>query len=84
MLMSEYERERRFLDRQEDSEWRCYGKCMFFTYSNCRAAILLGKPVTKQVISHGRSVSLDVRTAPPFDSPLCCLRRRGGLGVEPM
>lgn len=54
------------------------------THSNCRAAILLGKPVTKHVISHGRRVSLDVRTAPPLASPLCCLSRRGGFGVLPM
>ena len=53
------------------------------TYSNCKAAILLGKPVTKHVISHGRSESRDVLTAPPLDSPLCCLRRRTGLGVLP-
>lgn len=53
------------------------------TYSNCSAAILLGKPVTKHVISHGRRESRDVLTAPPLDSPLCCLRRRTGLGVLP-
>lgn len=53
------------------------------TYSNCNAAILLGNPVTKHVISHGRKESRDVLTAPPLDSPLCCLRRRTGLGVLP-
>ena len=53
------------------------------TYSNCKAAILLGKPVTRQLISQGLNESRDVLTAPPLDSPLCCLRRRTGLGVLP-
>ena len=53
------------------------------TYSNCRAAILLGNPVTRQVISHGRNESREVLAAPPFVSPLCCLSRRAGLGVLP-
>ena len=52
-------------------------------HSNCRAAILLGKPVTIALIIHGRLSSLEVRYAPPCARPLCCLRRRGGLGVEP-
>lgn len=53
-------------------------------YSNLRAATILGKPETSAIISHGRSESRDVRTAPPFASPLCCLRRLGGFGVEPI
>jgi hypothetical protein len=53
------------------------------TYSNCKAAILLGKPVTSRLISHGLNESRDVLTAPPLDSPLCCFRRRTGLGVLP-
>ena len=53
------------------------------TYSNCRAAIFEGKPVTIVVISHGRNVEAEVRVAPPTASPLCCFRRRGGFGVEP-
>jgi len=43
------------------------------TYSNCRAAMLDGKPWTMQVISHGRSVCRAVLVAPPFVWPLCWL-----------
>lgn len=46
-----------------------------WTYSNCNAAIWLGKPVTMQLISQGRRLGLLVRTAPPFAIPLCCRRR---------
>jgi hypothetical protein len=53
------------------------------TYSNCKAAILLGKPVTKQVISQGRSESFEVRAAPPIASPLCCRSLLTGFGVLP-
>lgn len=53
------------------------------TYSNCNAAILLGNPVTSNAISHGRSESREVLTAPPLTSPLCCFRRRTGFGVLP-
>jgi hypothetical protein len=63
-------------ERDEDGMQTC-------TYSNCKAAILLGKPVTRQLISQGLSESRDVLTAPPLDSPLCCFRRRTGLGVLP-
>ena len=42
-----------------------------WTYSNCKAAILEGKPVTMHVISHGRSDRVAVRLAPPLDMPLC-------------
>lgn len=48
------------------------------SYSNLRAAILLGKPETTATISHGRSDAREVRVAPPFTSPLCCLSRLGG------
>ena len=54
-----------------------------FTDSNCKAATFEGNPDTIQAISHGRRESLEVLTAPPFDSPLCCFNRRAGLGVEP-
>lgn len=54
------------------------------TYSNLRAATWLGNPDTSIIISQGRSESLDVRAAPPLASPLCCLSRLGGFGVEPM
>jgi hypothetical protein len=53
------------------------------TYSNCKAAIFEGNPVTRQVISHGRSVFLDVLTAPPLAIPLCCFKRLTGCGVLP-
>lgn len=53
-------------------------------YSNFSAATMLGNPETRPIISQGRKVSRDVRTAPPLDSPLCCFRRRGGFGVEPI
>lgn len=53
------------------------------TYSNCKAAMLEGKPVTKQTISHGLRLVFDVLTAPPCTRPLCCLRRRTGFGVLP-
>lgn len=53
-------------------------------YSNFKAAVELAKPETKATISHGRREFRDVRTAPPLTTPLCWLRRRGGLGVEPM
>jgi hypothetical protein len=53
------------------------------TYSNFKAAIELGNPVTSTIISQGRRFSRDVRTAPPLASPLCCLSRLGGFGVDP-
>jgi hypothetical protein len=53
------------------------------TYSNCKAAILLGNPVTRHVISHGLRLFLEVRTAPPVLSPLCCLSLLVGFGVLP-
>ena len=53
-------------------------------HSNCNAAILDGKPVTMQIISHGRSFLRLVLQAPPFTSPLCWPSRRRGSGVEPM
>ena len=52
-------------------------------YSNCKAAMLDGKPVTMQAISHGLRLLRDVRAAPPLEMPLCWARRRSGLGVEP-
>lgn len=54
------------------------------THSNFRAAIMLGKPETRAIISHGRRLALDVRTAPPLTWPLCCFNRLGGFGVDPM
>jgi hypothetical protein len=45
---------------------------------------LEGNPVTMHVISHGRFPCIDVRFAPPLLEPLCCPRRRAGLGVLPM
>lgn len=45
---------------------------------------MLGNPETRAIISQGRKVLRDVRTAPPFDMPLCCFKRRGGFGVEPI
>lgn len=47
----------------------------------CNAVNLLGKPYTISCISHG--LPLRVRTAPATSSPLCCLSRRGGSGVDP-
>jgi hypothetical protein len=67
-------------DEEKEQDEDMLRKC---TYSNCKAAILLGKPVTRRLISHGLSESRDVLTAPPLDSPLCCFRRRTGLGVLP-
>jgi hypothetical protein len=54
-----------------------------FTYSNCSAATLLGKPLTMAVISHGLNLSIAVCAAPPLAMPLCCRSRRTGFGVEP-
>lgn len=54
------------------------------THSNFRAAIMLGNPDTKPTISHGRRLLREVRLAPPGVSPLCCFKRRGGLGVDPI
>lgn len=45
---------------------------------------MLGKPDTRTIISQGRNLALAVLEAPPFTSPLCCLSRRGGFGVDPM
>lgn len=53
------------------------------TYSNFKAATELGNPVTSTIISQGRRLSRDVRTAPPLASPLCCLSLLGGFGVDP-
>lgn len=39
------------------------------SYSNCKAAILDGKPITTHIISQG--LFFDVRIAPPLESPLC-------------
>lgn len=54
------------------------------SYSNFRAATMLGKPDTTPTISQGRSLFRAVRTAPPLALPLCWFSRRGGWGVEPM
>lgn len=63
----------------------CMDKCGFvMAHSNFSAATALGKPATRATISHGRSLFLDVRAAPPIASPLCCFKRRGGCGVDPM
>ena len=70
-------------DVEKQETWEVRNSTLDCTYSNCNAAILLGNPVTRHVISHGRNESRDVLTAPPLDSPLCCLRRRTGLGVLP-
>jgi hypothetical protein len=54
------------------------------TYSNLRAAVALGNPETKPIISQGLRFCREVRAAPPGMRPLCWLSRRGGFGVEPM
>ena len=64
--------------------WSVLSGSAVVTHSNFKAATALGNPETKATISHGRSLSLDVLTAPPFASPLCCFNRRGGFGVDPM
>mmetsp|Transcript_34880 Transcript_34880/g.104339 ORF Transcript_34880/g.104339 Transcript_34880/m.104339 type:complete len:402 (+) Transcript_34880:72-1277(+) len=51
-------------------------------YSNCSAAILLGKPHTQSTIFHG--LQRFVFHAPIVSSPLCCRRRRRGSTVKPM
>lgn len=70
------------LDEESGQGGSCVGKDK--PYSNLSAATILGNPETKTIISQGRRLSRDVRAAPPLDSPLCCFRRRGGFGVEPM
>lgn len=66
-----------------DANFLLHDLRLTLTYSNFSAAIELGKPETKMAISQGRSFSREVRTAPPLASPLCCLSRLGGFGVDP-
>ena len=54
------------------------------SYSNCRAAMFDGNPLTMQVISHGCRWWRAVLAAPPRETPLCWARRRGGFGVDPI